>query len=37
MASGYEKSEDYGGPEPSWKGLLFIIMIIIGLFMWLKY
>jgi len=31
MPSGYEKSPDYGGPEPSWMFYLAIIIIMIAI------
>lgn len=27
MASGYEKSPDYGGPDPTWRFWLFVIAV----------
>jgi hypothetical protein len=27
MPSGYEKSPDYGGPEPTWRGMLTGLLI----------
>lgn len=29
MASGYEKSEDYGGKPPSWLGGIAIVIFIV--------
>jgi hypothetical protein len=34
MASGYEKSDDYGGPDPHWTeglGIALFILIVLGL------
>lgn len=28
MPSGYEKSDDYGGPEPSWNGMRTIVVFL---------
>jgi hypothetical protein len=28
MASGYEKSPDYGGPEPTWWGNLLLMLFV---------
>lgn len=28
MASGYEKSPDYGGPEPTWWDLLLLVLFV---------
>ena len=30
MASGYERSPDYGGPEPTWRGLLFALATLLA-------
>lgn len=30
MTSGYEKSPDYGGPEPTIGGIVFTIALMIG-------
>ena len=27
--TGYEQSPDYGGPDPTWKGTLFLILLIV--------
>lgn len=27
MPSGYEKSDDYGGPAPSWNGMRAIVVL----------
>lgn len=38
MASGYEKHPDYGGPEPSRTGIIFIIVFVVlvtGLYLYL--
>jgi hypothetical protein len=26
--TGYEKSPDYGGPQPTWLGSLFLILLV---------
>jgi hypothetical protein len=31
MPSGYERSPDYGGPPPTWRGLIAIVLVIVGL------
>jgi hypothetical protein len=31
MPSGYEKSPDYGGPEPTRWGILAVALVILGL------
>ncbi|TCK19760.1 hypothetical protein EV667_4218 [Ancylobacter aquaticus] len=28
MPSGYEKSDDYGGPEPGWNGMRSIVVFV---------
>lgn len=28
MPSGYEKSEDYGGPEPGWGGTRAVVILL---------
>ncbi|WP_256366639.1 hypothetical protein [Ancylobacter sp. TS-1] len=28
MPSGYEKSDDYGGPDPAWRGIMAIVVVI---------
>jgi hypothetical protein len=28
MASGYEKSPDYGGPKPTWWGTLLLVLFV---------
>lgn len=30
MPSGYEKSSDYGGPSPTWRGAI-VLAIVLGL------
>lgn len=30
MSSGYEQSPDYGGPEPTWRGIVIIIILAIA-------
>lgn len=30
MPSGYEKSPDYGGPEPTWRGMIIGVIIFIA-------
>lgn len=27
MPSGYENSDDYGGPEPSWNGMRAVVLV----------
>lgn len=36
MASGYEKSPDYGGPEPRWPtfALLIVAAALVGVSFW---
>jgi len=36
MPSGYERSPDYGGPEPTRWGVVLVVMVIaaIGAMMW---
>ena len=31
MPSGYERSPDYGGPEPTWRGIIAIVLVILAL------
>ena len=31
MPSGYERSPDYGGPEPTWWGIAAIVLVILSL------
>jgi hypothetical protein len=31
MPSGYERSPDYGGPEPTWRGIAAIVLVILAL------
>jgi hypothetical protein len=31
MPSGYERSPDYGGPEPTWRGIIAIMLVILAL------
>ena len=28
MPSGYEQSPDYGGPEPSWRAIAVVIIVM---------
>lgn len=39
MASGYEKSPDYGGPQPSWSDLIPWAIIVggLGALMWWRW
>lgn len=30
MPSGYEKSPDYGGPEPTWRGMILGVLAFIA-------
>ena len=30
MPSGYEKSPDYGGPEPTWWGMVLLVLAVCG-------
>lgn len=30
MPSGYEQSPDYGGPEPTWRGILLGVLAFIA-------
>ena len=30
MPSGYEKSPDYGGPEPAWRGIVLGVLVFVG-------
>lgn len=30
MPLGYERSPDYGGPPPTWRGLLLALLILLG-------
>jgi len=32
MVSGYEKSPDYGGPPPTWRGLAVAVIAFIAIF-----
>ena len=31
MPSGYEKSPDYGGPEPTWRGIALLLVVVVAL------
>ena len=31
MPSGYERSPDYGGPEPTWRGIIAVALVILAL------
>jgi hypothetical protein len=31
MPSGYERSPDYGGPEPTWRGIIAVVLVILAL------
>ena len=31
MPSGYERSPAYGGPEPTWRGIIAIVLVILAL------
>jgi hypothetical protein len=31
MPSGYEKSPDYGGPEPTWWGAIIEVVVILAI------
>ncbi len=37
MPSGYEKSPDYGGPEPTRKGIVVLIIVVAALSAGLAY
>jgi hypothetical protein len=28
MPSGYENSDDYGGPEPGWSGMRAVVLLV---------
>jgi hypothetical protein len=30
MPSGYENSPDYGGPEPTWRGIILGVLAVIA-------
>jgi len=36
--TGYEKSPDYGGPDPGWKGIVIfvLVLILIGYAIWVS-
>jgi hypothetical protein len=38
MPSGYEKSPDYGGPDPSWRGgVIALLLALAAFFTWLAF
>jgi hypothetical protein len=39
MPSGYEKSPDYGGPDPSWRGgvVVAVSLALAAFFTWLAF